>query len=90
MSAYMLETMLFTLYCGGRPVTVEMNGKSSEMTACGTGSPAAGLGSLVRHIGHYPHYPAKCVDNVPGQHPSLPAQPSVWRHLGPISRVVTR
>ena len=33
---------------------------------------------------------AKCGDNVPGQHPSLPAQSSVWRHLAPISRVVTR
>ena len=32
MSAYMLETMLYTVVVG--PVTVEMNGKSSEMTAC--------------------------------------------------------
>ena len=33
---------------------------------------------------------AECGDNVPGQHPSLPAQSSVWRHLAPISRAVTR
>ena len=57
------------------PSLLRWMGSQVKWQRVGTGSPAAGLGSLVRHIGHYPHYPAKCVDNVPGQHPSLQPSP---------------
>ena len=84
--------MLFTLFCTGWSALhcgdeweVKCNdsvlglGHQQQVWVAGYGTSA--IIPIIR---------AECGDNVPGQHPSLPAQPSVWRHLAPISRVVTR